>query len=251
MGQIHELLAAEKSVEDQFKKVLGDITNTFLKKPDRFLGTIRTLHMFDDASQNENTTEVKEIDSTVEKELQFLKDYAIKYIDLIAQKESSNQSAFADVIIDGKIILEQVPATLLLALESKLSHLRVMYDAIPTLQPGINWVEDAEKGKGIYKNSNPEESFKTQKDIIAKILWEPTDPKMSQKPEIEKISVDKKVGKYITTQFSGMISKARKAEILSKLDTLIVEIKKARQRANSTECSYRKVAETIFDFINN
>ena len=56
---------------------------------------------------------------------------------------------------------------------------------------------------------------------------------------------------YTEVMRSGMLPQAEKTAILNRIDKLIKAIKKARQKANSTEIVEKTVAKELFDYILN
>ena len=57
--------------------------------------------------------------------------------DITATKDWANCSAKADVVVDGKPLLKEVPATYLLFLEKQLNDLRTFVGKIPVLDAGL------------------------------------------------------------------------------------------------------------------
>lgn len=248
-SKLHEILAVEGDLENTAKKILSEANALFTKKPDHFIETVRTMRMFDDSRSGENTEETSKMVTSVLDKLSYIKGPIIKYWDAVAKKEATNQTAKADVVVDDKVLLSGVPATALLGLETKLKTLRgQVYEVIPTLQPGIDWEEDPTRVGGIYRSKHPEERLKTEKTINHKVLVEPTKEHPAQ---IEQWWSDQPVGKITLNQWSGMMSPAKKSELLARIDTLIRAIKKARQRANNTETVDISVGAKLFNYIEN
>lgn len=96
--------------------------------------------MFDDAENAKigGITECKDMTTTVFDKLDDIVGPTARFLDILFQQESTNQTAKADVIVGGKAIIENAPATFLLSLEKKLNSMRDMYNTIPTLAPGIS-----------------------------------------------------------------------------------------------------------------
>jgi len=251
MSQLHEVLAVETGLEQAALNVASEAVVTFTKKTDHFTGHVRTLEMFSEDRKKEEAgqEEIKELTTTVPEKLAYVAGHLIRYYDALAQKESTNQVAKADVELpDGTKFLTAMPVTLLLGLENKLSRLREMYNSIPTLTPGIEWVQDPQaRLQGVYKATTPDVSLRTEKDFNYRVLYEATDKHPAQ---IEKWNVDKAVGQYRREKTSGMLSPAQKSELLGRLDTLIASIKRARMRANTTEVIKVSVGKAIFDYLH-
>ena len=246
MSKLHELLSVEGDLEGTYRKIIEETITTFSKKPDHFFGSIRSLEWFSEGMPD-HPEEHKALDTTVSAKLKYQEGHIIRYLDAVLQKEATNQNAVSDLVVDGKVLAEKVPATFLLGLESKLKIIRASYQAIPTLPPGIEWTADPQRGENIWKRVHPEEQYKTRTEIVPQILYEATKEHPAQ---VEKISETKNVGLFTRQVWSGMLTPAEKARILGKIDTLIRATKKARQRANSTEVEKCQIGKVLFNFIN-
>jgi hypothetical protein len=255
MAKLHELLAVEGDLEGAYKKIIEEAKTTFSKRADHFFGFHRKCDMYQEGMEAP-PEEFKEMDSTVHQKLDYIKDYVIRYFDAILQKEKTNQSAVADLIIDGITLGKDLPATFLLGLESRLKMVRSIYEYLPTLPPGIKWEKDETRGEHVYVTSNPQEQPKTAKTFMHKVLVEAQFPKegeggQSLPAQIEKWEEQKNVGMYKKITWSGMVSPAQKSIMLGKIDKLIREVKRSRQRANATKVINVNIGKEIFNFINS
>ena len=245
MAKLHEVLAVEGDLEGTFKKLSLETHKTF-SKPALFTGMHKTCEMFNEGDIAP-PDEHQEMTTTVREKLEYLAKAGVKYFNTVFSKDATNCVASANVEVDGKVLLENVPATFLLGLENKLKKLREVYESIPTLQQGIKWEKDETLGEGVYVSVHPDVKLKTAKQFKHQVLYEATEKHPAQ---IEKWEEQVPVGQYITNIHSGMFTPARKSEVLGKIDKLIQAVKKARQRANTTELVKRDVGNTIFDYIN-
>jgi hypothetical protein len=235
--QLHELLAAENDVRGQWKQISEETLHVFAK-PQMFQGKVTKLTMtkpgLDDQTKRateESGSAVETMGTTVGARLQYTGPFFMRLVDHRLEKDLTNQKAKADIIVDNQVIASGIPATCLLDLEDRLTSYRAIYMAIPTLDVKKEWEGAENLGSGIWKTKNPEVRSKTEKDFHSRILVAPTDKHPAQ---IEKWNVDVVVGKTEVTEHSGMLTSARKAEILSRCDKLIVAVKEARARANQT-----------------
>lgn len=246
MPKLHELLAVESDLENVTKKTLEEAKSTFTKKAAHFMEMHRKLENFD-AEEKETPEEHQEMVTTVRKKLTYIQGHVARYWDAVYMKESTNQAARANVIVDGVVLLEDIPATFLLGLETKLKKLRELYDTIPTLPPGTAWEKDTSKGPDIYKAVYAEKKFKTAKTFKHKVLYEATEQHPAQ---IERWEETQNVGLYVLDRWCGMPSSAEKSKMLERIDTLLRAVKKARQRANTQKVETRTVADRLFAYLN-
>ena len=246
MEKLHEILAVEKSLEVVAKKLSAETARTF-EKDNLFLGFVKSLEMFTEENAKLNTTDVQNLETTVDENINYIVKPLAKYWDNVLAKDLTNQQARADVVVDGAVLVVDVPATFLLGMETKLNELRKVYEHIPTLAPGIKWISDAANAKaGVFMTSDDIVSFKTQKERGFAVAYEATKEHPAQVSTEEKIV---SVGKYSTVRYSGMLTPVEKARRLENIDTLIGAVKKARMRANNIEVVRDNVGKVLIDFI--
>lgn len=245
MGQLHELLAVEGNLNKTAGAIMAEAITTFQKKPDTYRGLTASLKMLDEARQAEDHSNSKEVVDTVPAKLDYVSQHVMKYWNAMLQKEEANQRATADLVVDGQVLMHAVPATFLLGLETRLSSLREVLVAAPTLDPNMTWSEDPGTGEGIFR-SNVQTSMKTEKTVKHKVLVAAT---KEHRAEIEKWNEDAPVGRIERTHFSGMITPARKSHLLARLDALLRGVKKARQRANAVEVTDLDIGTPIFGYL--
>jgi hypothetical protein len=246
MSKLHELLAVEGPLKKAAETATNQATQTF-NNPANFTGFVRTYSPFveDGVKYPE---ERLELSYTVDDLMAKVNKNMSKYFDAVLQKEETNQNAKADIIIDDKVIANDLPATFLLGLEAKLSSLRKIYLTIPTLSDSIKWVKDVNKGKGVYVAANDEQVLKTAKTVKSKTLYEATEHHPAQ---IDRWEEATNVGLYSKKIWSGMLSTADKNKLIEKIDKLSIAVKKARQRANNTDVVKKQIGKDIFNYIHS
>jgi hypothetical protein len=159
------------------------------------------------------------------------------------QKSKSNQIAVANLLFQGEVIAKDVPVDELLGLESRLKALRVVLDAMPTLQAGQEWVKNINDTLvHSWVSATPEVTTKTKKLTTPVVLYEATDKHPAQ---VKEVSEDKVVGTFTNTKVSGCATSAQKAQILANVDELIMQAKQARMRANMVDADKSKIGETL------
>jgi hypothetical protein len=246
-GQLHELLAVESDLRGVKDKEKNAVTRDFTTKPGMFLGAVKQLKMFDESRKNEDGEARQEVEDTVMERINNATGHFVRYWNLRLQKESANQAARSDVMVDGKAMFTNVPVTFLLNMEEEIRQLKQVYAAAPTLQPGIAWVPDEQKGRGIYKSEHKEEKTKGEKSVEFTVMVPATEHHPAQ---VKEWSSEKIIGKFITENWSGMITPADKSIMLSRVDKLLAAFKKARQRANCQETLPIQIGKEIIDYIH-
>ncbi len=249
MAKLHAVLAVEDKLKAAANKLQVESIKT-LGKEQLFKGHTKRLQMFGDDPNNaaveEDGYEHRELTSTVDENLDYLFGPLAKYWDAVYQKEATNQHAKADLIVKGKLIARNVPATYLLGMEQKLRKMREVFEAIHTLPPGIRWDEDRQEKPGVFRAKDDAVTMKTAKTPKFEVIVEPTDHHPAQ---YERLEVTSNVGKYTTMNVCGLWTPIRKAETLQRLDDLIEAVVLARGVANSVEVVKERIADNMLDFI--
>lgn len=249
MPKLHEILAVESGLQTAAKKINEETIKTFGKKDEHFVETVTQVVHFDEENTKLDTNETKAMVTTVFDKLLYTTQPNVRALDAYLQKEATNQIAKADVVIDDKVIAADVPATVLLGLETKLTELRLVYEAIPTLAPGPTWKLDASKRKegGVYRSELPDVTFRTKKTVKPIIMAPATEHHPAQ---VQAVNEDVPIAKITKQHWSGMISPAEKSDLLERIDMLLRAIKKARQRANAATVVKRAIGKDLFAFIH-
>jgi hypothetical protein len=246
MGKLHEILAVEGDLEGTYRKIIKETITNFSKHAERYFGGLQRIELFDEGDPAEQDVH-KQMDGTVLAKLDYATGHIVRYLDAVLQKEATNQLASANIVIGDATIVEDVPATMLLGLEKKLKDIRLVYEAIPTLKPGISWVLDETQGENIYKREHDDEKFRTKKVRKNHEVSPATDKHPAQ---MEVYTEDLKVARIITTEWSGMISPAEKSAYLARIDKLSRAVKEARQRANRHEVVKTSIGRLLFTYVN-
>ena len=238
MTKMHELLAAEKSLETQAGKCRGDLVETFSKKRHHF--EEKKVVFTPSTEGGVPVTECQsDIQTTVRGELAWIKDHIAKALDAGFQIADTNTHARADVILEGDagtVLLKDIPATALLELEKRAAEVHLLVSAIPTLDPAKGFVLDPQRGVGIYK---AREVIKTRTKKDAKVIVK-YDATKEHPAQTELVNVDIAIGTLSEQEWSSLISPAEKAELLNRAEMLIRALKCARSRANAAEVDTTK-----------
>jgi len=244
MGKLHEVLAVEGEVKTAGEAILNESINTFTKKHDHFEGLVRK---YSPALEGGEVfpDEIKKMDTTVPERLLYTQEPLVRLIDLMYQKEETNTRARADLVVDGVVLKKDVPATVLLSLEKHFKHVKQMYIAIPTLEPGENWREDNDTDATWVADTKS--THRTNKTIKPLVLYPATDKHPAQ---VEKLNIDERVGTWAATKYSGKLRAKDKVRYLERLDKLIAGIKRARCRANEEEVLPLEIGKELFSYIN-
>ena len=244
--RLHELLAIEKNALSQTNVLIQETLQKFGKEH-FFKGWIKRLKMIKDSPDNvaleQAASEVREVPTTVFDTLKYVFDVWAKSEDLQYMKNTSNQRAIGELQL-GSVTLT-LPVDELMGLENRLLKLRELFHSIPTLDATKTWVPSSVKSD-VWQSAYSEVTTKTEKVTTAVVLYEATEKHPAQ---VKEISRDDVVGTFTTTQYSGAISSIKKADALTRIDSLIEEVKKARMRANCVEVNQEKIGGLLGNYL--
>lgn len=236
---MHQVIAAEKG---QQTSAVANVTELYrvVQKPSLFEGAVRQYQpkMEDgDAFPSESTPVQFRADEVINGAFAAWRDL----YDLTAHREYGNLVAKANIVVDGVILLENVPAGYLLFLEKRIQDIKTFIGAMPTLDTSIPWSFDNDSG---LFNSDVVESFRTKKVEKPLVLYDATDKHPAQ---TKTTTEDVVVGTWRARRQSGAMRPVDKANALRRIEKLINAVRDARARANLTEAGERPV---IFDKIS-
>lgn len=245
MGHLHQVIAVEQDHRKTTNKVLSETLGVF-KRPTVFQGFVK---IEKPVKEGEVTPppEHKKCEYTVGQKLHFLMNHFNKYMDTTYQKEIGNQEAKADIVLpDGTVLGKDLPVSFLLTLETRFTELREVLANAPTLSVGVHYERVEDMGKGFWITKYPTVTERTEKITEPLVLYQATDKHPAQ---VDKIVKDVKVSEIRTEFISGMITSREKADMLERMDDLIIAVKKARHAANTIKISNAKVAKVFSDYI--
>lgn len=247
--QLHELLAVESNLQNQARKVTTELSDTFRTKRHLFEKKIVTFTPNTEGSTSTIESQ-SDIQTTVKSELAWIKPMLVKHINAEYQIADANTKAKADIIIENdngeaNVIARQVTGTALLELEKRLAEIHTFVSCIPTLDPAKGFSLDPnEKNTYIARSVNKTRTRKEKKVIVK---YEATDKHPAQ---VELIDVDSVIGSVSEQEWSGLITPADKADIISRVEILQRAVKAARSRANNQEIDTTKaIGGSLLNFI--
>ncbi len=163
--------------------------------------------------------------------------------DITAIKDYANCAARADVVVDGRPLIKDVPATYLLFLEKQLSDLHTFVAKMAELDAGSDW--NVDPGTGLFK-TEPTATQRTKKLQRPIVLYDATEHHPAQ---TQLITEDVIAGQWVTIKYSGAIPAPRKKQLLGRIEKLTNAVKFAREQANAVETTEQKVGRHVFDYL--
>lgn len=161
---------------------------------------------------------------------------------LTLTQDTGNQTAKADIVVDGVTVMKDVPVTNLLYLDKQVENLVTFVEKLPTPDPSENWTPDANQG---LLRGEATTSLKTSKEPTVIVKYDATDKHPAQ---TELFTKDIPIGEWTQVQFSGALPADQKNAMVAKARKLLSAIKEAREQANVTQVEKQSTAP-LFKFV--
>lgn len=155
----------------------------------------------------------------------------VELFDTTATIDVGNTVARADVVIDGKVLVGNLPATHLLWIEKQLVDMRTLIQKMPVLDPSEEWSPSPESGIGIFVSA-PVQTVSSAKVMKTHVAYAATDKHPAQ---VVNYNEDVPVGTWTTRKFSGMVPGTYVQQMLERVEKLQRAVKMAREEANSLQ----------------
>ena len=241
MTVLNQIIAVLKGTKAKTNREISDAYK-LVQKPDLFKGLSKTYAPLDEEGV-QLPPEGTNVQLKANDILANVSTVLSKFFDLAYTQEFANTQAKADILVDGKPLLRDVPVTYLLFLEKQLTDLGTFISKLPTLDPAESWEYDSNVG---YFKTVPTQTKSTKKVPRAFVKAEATDKHPAQ---VEVFHEDIIVGFWTTVKFSGALPADRIAELVERVEKLKDAVKYAREQANTAEVADMHVAKPVFDYL--
>ncbi|HET6383728.1 MAG TPA: hypothetical protein VFJ58_10075 [Armatimonadota bacterium] len=241
MPRLNQIIAVEKGVKSRSLQELTEAHHA-LQKPALLTGISRTYRPKDEEGETLPPESTK-VQVKAEEMIRETAEVLQKLFDVTATKDWANCEAKADIVVDGRTLLSQVPATYLLFLEKQLVDLYTFVRKLPILDAADTWVFDASADCWA---TEPIQTLRTKKVPRNHVKAEATHEHPAQ---VEVYYEDVTVGHWRTVKFSGALPAQRVNALLERVEKLQQAVKFAREEANNAEVNERKVGEVFFGYL--
>lgn len=244
--RLNQVIAAEKDIKRRYS---SEVTTLHRQSdnPGMWYGLTKTFRPKVEAEDGSDAPtfppESKKVIFNYEKTMSALGNLFADVADAIATKDWGNCHAKANIVIDDKVLVKDVPVTYLLWLEKTLKDLTTFIEKLPVLDSAETWTMD--ENDRLYK-TNVIVTEKTKKERRPMVLYQHTDKHPAQ---VEVITEDVVIGHWNTIKTSGAISDKDKQAMLERLNKLQIAVKFAREEANSINVDAVEVGKAMFDYI--
>ncbi|GAA1919170.1 hypothetical protein GCM10009716_29920 [Streptomyces sodiiphilus] len=241
MAKLNQIIAVEKGVKSKSQQDLAAVRHG-LTKPALLAGISRTYQPKDEDGE-QLPPESTRVQVKAEDVLRDNAKTLTRLFDVTATKDWANCAARADVTVEGRTLLREVPVSYLLFLEKQLAELGSFLRRLPVLDAAESWNMDP--STDCWK-TDPVRTVRTRKVPRNHVKAEATDKHPAQ---VEVYYEDIPVGYWTTVKFSGALPARRVNELLERIENLQQAVKFAREEANGGEVTDRKVGEAVFGYL--
>jgi hypothetical protein len=241
MAKLNQIIAVEKGVKSRSFQELTEAHHA-LQKPTLLSGISRTYRPKDEEGE-QLPPESTKVQVKSEEIVRQTASILTRLFDVTASKDWANCLAKANVVVEGRTILSDVPVSYLLFLEKQLTDLHTFVKKLPVLDASETWVFDASADCWA---TEPVQTLRTKKIPRNHVKAEATEKHPAQ---VEVYYEDVTVGFWRTTKFSGAMPAKRVNELLERVEKLQAAVKFAREEANSIESSEQKIGEKFFEYL--
>ncbi len=241
MAKLNQIIAVEKGVKSRSFQDLTEAHHAVQKQA--LLSGISRTYQAKDEEGEQLPPESTKVQTRAEDVLRQIGTTLTRLFDVTATKDSTNCVARADVKIDDRVLLSDVPVTYLLFLEKQLTDLHTFVKKLPVLDAAESWVfsESAD-----CWSTEPVRTIRTKKVPRNHVKAEATEKHPAQ---VEVYYEDIAVGYWTTVKFSGALPAKRVSTLLERVEKLQQAVKFAREEANNAEAVDQRVGDRVFGYL--
>ncbi|MFI8303113.1 hypothetical protein ACIF80_06640 [Streptomyces sp. NPDC085927] len=241
MTRLNQIIAVEKGVKS---KAVQDVNGAHQKvqKPALLAGISRTYQPKDEEGE-QLPPESTRVQVQGEDVLREMAASLTRLFDVTATKDWANCTARADVAVEGRTVLADVPVSYLLLLEKQLTDLHAFVRKLPTLDAAESWSHDPSTD---WWKTDPVRTIRTKKVPRNHVKAEATEKHPAQ---VEVYYEDVPIGYWTTVKFSGALPARRVNELVERVEKLQQAVKFAREEANATEITDRRAGDAVFGYL--
>ncbi len=239
LNQVNAILSARKGEAEKAVNEIGKL----LQKEQLFSGRERTYRPLDEVNGQRLPPESQKVQQRADQLLVQAGEKWAELWNLVLTQDTGNQSARADIVVDGRTIMTAVPVTTLLFLDKQLAEVEALVGKMPTPDPAEDWAHDANSG---LLKSPVSESLRTTKEPTVIVKYDATDKHPAQ---TETYMKDVPAGYWRQVLYSGSIQADRKNAILARVKKLHDAVKLAREQANLIDVERQKAGEPLLTYL--
>lgn len=239
--KLNQILAVVAGKKAKATSTLTEAYHAF-KKPELFAGMARAYTPRNE--EDEAKPPEKKLPQESAKTLcANVKAAVADMFDYVACQDWANTTAKADIVVDGKTLLADVPVTYLLFLEKQLKDLATFAGSLPLRDGAEDWTFQNETGLFVTALSRRNVTAKVQEPIV---LYDATEKHPAQ---TQLITRDVVVGHWDERRSSTAVTKTEQDAMLSRIQKLLEAVLTAREAANNSDADKRAVGGPLMEYV--
>lgn len=247
MAKLAQILAVESGIKTRVYAKISE-SHKALQQSTLFNGHARRYKPLSDdpthAQGEQLPDENKKVSHKTKDILKLTAEQMTEHFDVAAMRDWTNMVAKADIVVDGDVILKDVPVTYLLMLEKQLSDLHTFVQKLPVLDPAEVWTFD--RNQDLFA-SQPASTARSKKVTRPMVLYDATPTHPAQ---VKEVVEDVFAGLWTTTKFSSALPAGTINDMLTRVERLQKATKFAREQANASDVVAAPSAGTkVFDYL--
>ena len=236
-SRLNQVIAIEKGIKSKGNTEKSEFYK-IAQKPALFSGFVKRYRPLNEQGEK-FPDEKSKVQYTAQGLLTSIGSTLRALFDVEATKDYANCIARADVVVDGRVLVEGSPATFLLYLDKELTDLATFAAALPTLSEDEDWTRD--ENAGIFK-TDPTTTHRTKKMQRPIVLY-PATPEHPAQTQL--VTDDELVGFWEQTKHSGALTVDEKKRLQARIQRLADAVKAAREQANMVEAKQQNVGAVL------
>lgn len=246
-AKLHELLAVKPTKEGEVDALMKDHAKKFASDHHLFK---KVEKVFTPASEKEGEApkavveESTKLVTTVAKEADFVLSKFTECLDLLYTIDAANCEAVADIVCNGAVFAEAVPATFLVHLEKRLNQVIKLIESMATADPAIDFTLDPSLGPNVLKSTLTRPRTAKLEEWIT--IVEATKEHPAQ---AKLVTRDIVTGMVVTHNWVSLPTVNQKSQLFERAVALKNAVVEARARANCLEIEQKKIFGKMKDFI--
>lgn len=239
--RLNQAVSRERDVKARATTRLFE-ANTQIQKKDLLGGFSKVYHPRKEDGEVFQP-ETKQVQLRAEDCIQNFAEALAEMMDAAMTRDAGNCVAKANVVVDGEVLLKDVPAVSLIWLEKRLVEVRDFISNLPKLSEAEIWNWDP--GLGLY-TTPPEITQKTAKIQEHVVVVQATDKFPAQ---VALVTKDVIIGDWTVVKRSSALQPDRIKALQKRVDTLMDAVKMARQEANTMEITEVSVGRKVLSYL--
>lgn len=249
MAKLHQILAVERGAKTDADRDLGIAVRGLGVEGEQspLTGLVKTYRPRNEDG-DELPNEYRHVQIRAEQDvLPLIARAMTRWLDVKFTREAASAQAKADIRVDGRTLVPDVPVGYLLGLEEALENLASLVKKLPTLDPSEEWHWDSARG-----------CYATEPKVTARKIRVPQVQIMSPAQVIDGKAFDAQVrpyetevpvGDWTTIKLSGALPFDTVQAVYRRVRKVADAVKMAREHANSIDVTDRKAGEALFEYI--